>query len=201
MTTNWLVKQPGSKDGAGCLLVSENLVYGTMNKNFPIIWRDWRAKNQSQLLEALPLVVRIIPSLPLLLKGLRQSLLLQKHLQFIFLTISYLFSIPTNCSFLKFHCSIEVLHLEKLEKIFFQVGKIIFSIFPHEKAGKVKKYSVTKIVLTFYCLNLKNITNSWPSASNLQNFFSTHFSWHHYPGKIQNYSKTNFSHSRSEQLW
>jgi hypothetical protein len=46
-----------------------------------------------------------------------------------------------------------VLHLEKLEKIFFQVGKkivllgkifflagkIIFSIFPHKKTGKVKK--------------------------------------------------------------
>ena len=71
----------------------------------------------------------------------------------IFLTISYLFSIPKNCSDLKFHCPFEVLHLEKLEKIFFQVGKkivllgkifflvgkIIFSIFPHEKIGKVKK--------------------------------------------------------------
>ena len=34
-----------------------------------------------------------------------------------FLTISYLFSIPINCSNLKFHCSFEVLHLEKLEKI------------------------------------------------------------------------------------
>ena len=33
-----------------CLIVSENLVYGTMNRNFPIIWRDWRAKNQSHLL-------------------------------------------------------------------------------------------------------------------------------------------------------
>ena len=33
-----------------CLIVSENLLYGTMNRNFPIIWRDWRAKNQSQLL-------------------------------------------------------------------------------------------------------------------------------------------------------
>ena len=32
---------------------------------------------------------------------------------------------------------------------------------------------------------LKNITNYWPSASNLQNFFLTHFSWPHYPGKIQ----------------
>ena len=70
-----------------------------------------------------------------------------------FLTISYLFSIPKNCPDLKFHCSFEVLHLEKLEKIFFQVGKKIvllgkilflvgkniFSIFPHEKTGKVKK--------------------------------------------------------------
>ena len=70
-----------------------------------------------------------------------------------FLTISYLFSIPKNCSNMKFHCSFEVLHLEKLEKIFFQVGKkivllgkifflvgkIILSIFPHEKTGKVKK--------------------------------------------------------------
>jgi hypothetical protein len=52
-----------------------------------------------------------------------------------------------------------VLHLEKLEKIFFQVGII----------------------------NLKNITNSWPSAWNLQNFFLSHFSWPHYPGKIQNF--------------
>ena len=33
-----------------------------------------------------------------------------------FLTISYLFSIPINCSDLKFHCSFEVLHLEKFEK-------------------------------------------------------------------------------------
>ena len=32
-----------------CIIESENLVYGTMNRNFPIIWRDWRAKNQSQL--------------------------------------------------------------------------------------------------------------------------------------------------------
>ena len=136
MTTNWLVKQPGSKDGAGCLLVSENLVYDTMNKNFPIIWRDWRAKNQSQLLEALPLVVRIIPSLPLLLNGLRQSLLLQKHLQFIFLTISYLFSIPINCYNLKFHCPLEVLHMEKIGKNIFpgwkkncSTGKLFFPFF------------------------------------------------------------------------
>ena len=47
--------------------------------------------------------------------------------------------------------------------------------------------------------NLKYITNSWPL--NLQNFFSTPFSWPQYPGKIQNYTRTNFSHSRSEQLW
>ena len=33
-----------------CLIESENLLYGTMNRNFPIIWRDWRAKNQSQVL-------------------------------------------------------------------------------------------------------------------------------------------------------
>jgi hypothetical protein len=60
-----------------------------------------------------------------------------------------------------------VMHLEKLEKIFFQVGKkivllgtilflvqkIFFSFFPHEKTGKVKTYSVTIIVLAFYCLN------------------------------------------------
>ena len=85
---------------------------------------------------------------------------IQKH----FLTISYLFSIPI--SDLKFHCPFEVLHLEILEKIFFQVGKkncsswkniflvgkIIFSIFPHEKTEKLKKYYVTIIVLTFYCL-------------------------------------------------
>ena len=72
---------------------------------------------------------------------------------FIFLTISYLFSTPKNCSDLKFHCPFEVLHLEKLEKIFFQVGKKIvlvgkifflvgksfFPIFPQEKTGKVKK--------------------------------------------------------------
>ena len=40
-----------------------------------------------------------------------------------------------------------------LGKIFFLVGKIIFSIFPHEKIGKLKKYSATIIVLTFHCLN------------------------------------------------
>ena len=69
-----------------------------------------------------------------------------------FLTISYLFSIPKNCSNLKFHCPLEVLHMEKigknifpgwkkivlLGKIFFLVG-IFFPIFPHEKIGKVKK--------------------------------------------------------------
>ena len=78
---------------------------------------------------------------------------LQKTQKKLFLTFSYLFSIPKNCPDLKFHCSFEVLHLEKLEKIFFQVwkkivplgkifflvGKIIFSIFPHEKTGKVRK--------------------------------------------------------------
>ena len=113
-----------------------------------------------------------------------------------------------------------------------RIWKLFFLIFPnfsnphfskdltYEKTGKVKKYSVTTIVLTFTVwitcssvilnfsrvlrprkVNLKNITNSWPSASNLQNFFSIHFSWPHYPGKIQNYTRTNFSHSRSEQLW
>ena len=50
---------------------------------------------------------------------------LKKQLNKHFLTISYLFSIPKNCSNLKFHCPLEVLHLEKLEKIFFQVGKKI----------------------------------------------------------------------------
>ena len=50
--------------------------------------------------------------------------------------------------------------------------------------------------------NLKNITNSWPSASNLQNLFSTHFSWPQYPGKIQNDTRTNCSNrERSGQLW
>ena len=38
-------------------------------------------------------------------------------------------------------------------------------------------------------------------ALNLQNFFSTHFSQHQYLGKSQNYTRTNFSHSRSEQIW
>ena len=84
-----------------------------------------------------------------------------------FLTISYLFSIPKNCSNLKFHCPLEVLHLEKLEKIFFQVGKKIvllgkifflvgnfFFLFFHTKRQeKLKKYFVTIIVLTFHCSN------------------------------------------------
>ena len=57
---------------------------------------------------------------------------------------------PKNCSDLEFHCSFDVLHLEKLEKKKFQVGKqnvlfgkifpfgtIISPIFRHEKTGKV----------------------------------------------------------------
>ena len=36
-----------------------------------------------------------------------------------FLTISYLFSIPINCSNLKFHCPLEVLHVEKIGKNIF----------------------------------------------------------------------------------
>ena len=73
---------------------------------------------------------------------------------FFFLTISYLFSIPKNCPDLKFHCSFEVLHpigknifpgwkkIVLLGKIFFLVGKIIFSIFPHKKTGKIKKIGI-----------------------------------------------------------
>ena len=56
--------------------------------------------------------------------------------------------------------------------------------------------TVTKIVLVID----KNFWNSWPSASNLQNFLLAHFSLPQYPGKIQNHTRTNFSHSRSEQL-
>ena len=84
-----------------------------------------------------------------------------------FLTISYLFSIPKNCSNLKFHCPLKVLHLEKLEKIFFQFGKKIvllgkiffpvgnffFPFFHMKRQEKLKKYSVTIIVLTFHCSN------------------------------------------------
>ena len=77
-----------------------------------------------------------------------------------FLTISYLFSIPKNCSNLKFHCPFEVLHLKKLGKIFFQVGKKIvllgkffFPFFHTKRQEKLKKYSVTIIVLTFHCSN------------------------------------------------
>ena len=84
-----------------------------------------------------------------------------------FLTISYLFSIPKNCPDLKFHCSFEVLHLEKLEKkisrlekklfylekYFSQLEKIIFPFFHTKRQEKLKKYSVTIIVLTFHCSN------------------------------------------------
>ena len=72
-----------------------------------------------------------------------------------FLTISYLFSIPKNCTNLKFQCPLEVLHMEKIgknifqgwkkncstRKIFFLVG-FFFSIFPHEKIGKVRKIGI-----------------------------------------------------------
>ena len=30
-----------------CLIVSKNLVCGTTNRNFPIIWRNWRAKTNT----------------------------------------------------------------------------------------------------------------------------------------------------------
>ena len=88
-----------------------------------------------------------------------------------FLTISYLFSTPINCSDLEFHRSFEVLHLEKFlfGKIFFPFGTIIFPIFPHKKTGKVKRNGILfpklfwptvrknillpKIVRTFHCLN------------------------------------------------
>ena len=33
------------------------------------------------------------------------------------------------------------------------------------------------------------------------NVFEIHFSWPQYPGKIQNYTRTNISHGRSEELW
>ena len=36
-----------------------------------------------------------------------------------FLTISYLFSIPKNCTNLKFQCPLEVLHMEKIGKNIF----------------------------------------------------------------------------------
>ena len=59
-----------------------------------------------------------------------------------FLTISYLFSIPKNCSYLKFHCPFEVLHLEKyfsrLENFFPSWKNYLFH-FSIEKIGKVKK--------------------------------------------------------------
>ena len=69
---------------------------------------------------------------------------------------------------------------------FFEISLFYWSVAPG-KIGKkyFSRYLGKKIV----------------SASNLQKFFSTHFSWPHYPGKIQNYTRTNFSHSRSEQLW
>ena len=63
----------------------------------------------------------------------------------LFSNFSYLFSIPKNCSNLKFHCPLEVLHLEKLEKTFFQVGKKLFYMenifltFPIFSCGKMGK--------------------------------------------------------------
>ena len=106
-----------------------------------------------------------------------------------FLTISYFFWTPRNCSFLEFHCSFEVLHLEKLETIIFQIGEknvllgkiifpfgtIIFSIFPHEKIEKVKKmfcyhncpdlsFTVWKIcssvILTFFRVHMTKKSKS-----------------------------------------
>jgi hypothetical protein len=65
-----------------------------------------------------------LTSLPIYWKPCNWLTLFASNL-FLFLTISYLFSIPKNCSNLKFNCPLEVLHLEKLEKIFFQVGKKI----------------------------------------------------------------------------
>ena len=55
------------------------------------------------------------------IKAVKKSFWKKKNL-----TISYLFSIPINCSDLKFYCSFEMLHLKKLEKIFLQVGIFFF---------------------------------------------------------------------------
>ena len=52
-------------------------------------------------------------------KILKSKMFLSQIWQIFFLTISYLFSIPINCSNLKFHCPLEVLHMEKIGKNIF----------------------------------------------------------------------------------
>ena len=67
-------------------------------------------------------------------------------------------------------------------------------------------YFVTIIVLN-YCeknlskCNFEFFQGTRKVSREICNVFEIHFSWPQYPGKIQNYTRTNFSHSSSEQLW
>ena len=67
-------------------------------------------------------------------------------------------------------------------KNIFPRKKFSFPIFQHEKIEKVLQ-----------------IRGRRPRICNV---FEIHFSWPQYPGKIQNYTRTNYSNSeRSGQLW
>ena len=60
----------------------------------------------------------------------------------------------------------------------------------------------SSVILNFLWLlrprkvNLKNITNFLALGLQFANFFLTHFSWPQYLGKIQNYTRTNYSNSK-----
>ena len=88
------------------------------------------------------------------------SLLVKKD---IFLTISYLFSIPQNCFDLKFHCCFEVLHLEKLEKI------LIFSRLTFLGLSTLEKLKIT-LEHFFFTVGQNNYGNKIP-------FFSVLIIW------------------------
>ena len=96
-------------------------------------------------------------------------------------------------SFLKKYCH---LHPSSIYSWFLKPLSLLHSWFPTKISWVVayffnflkKKKKIIKSILFNFGLEFAN-------------FFSTHFSWPHYPGKIQNYTRTNFSHSRSEQLW
>ena len=129
----------------------------------------------------------------------RKHFLKRKHV----LPAERLTTVSCPLHVLKCHCPLEVLHLEKLEKIYFPGWKWYFGTKivltyceKNSDSERSEQFLVTECFFNLFLEvsqtsywgqeNLKNITNSWLSASNLQNFVSTHFSWPNYPGKIQN---------------
>ena len=127
-----------------------------------------------------------------------------------------------KCSDFELYSFFEELNSVKLEKKIFQTGKKRFvwkntilhlvNYLSHFFQKKLKKYSLhtiwlicSSVILNFSKVlrprkvNLEDITISWPSVSNLQNFFSTHFFGLSSPEKFKNscyYVRTSlWSHS------